>query len=316
MKRSLAIGLATTLTLAGCSASGEPSTPSPSTAPVSERPAATGAASPVAEGPAVLPILVSSELAPGPNRFLFSLADRANQLIAAPDVSVDLRFYDSDADRDAVVFEAESRFLWALEGVRGLYVADVEFPSGGRWGTRFDVTFPDGSTETVRADYDVLEESWTPAIGAPAPSVDTPTTTDVGGDVARLTTDPDPEPRFYETSVEDALAAGEPFVLVFATPAFCETATCGPTLDKVKEVAADFPDMTFINVEPYVMESRDGSLQPVLSAEGQLQTAPWTDAWKLLTEPFVVVVDGAGIVHAKFEGAFTPDELRAAIEAL
>ena len=215
-----------------------------------------------------------------------------------------------------MAFEADSRFLWALEDVRGLYVADVEFPSGGRWGTRFNVTFPDGSTETVRADYDVLEQSWTPALGAPAPSVDTPTLDDVDGELARITTDPEPDPRFYETSVEDALAAGEPFVLVFATPAFCETATCGPTLEKVKEVALDHPDLTFINVEPYVMEFRDARLQPVLSAEGQLQPAPWSEAWNLITEPYVVVVDADGAIRAKFEGAFTPEELRAAIEAL
>ena len=84
----------------------------------------------------------------------------------------------------------------------------------------------------------------------------------------------------------------------------------------VKAQAADHPDLTFINVEPYVMEFLDGSLRPVLSAEGTLQAAPWTDAWRLLTEPYVVVVDGDGLVRAKFEGAFAPDELAAAVDGL
>lgn len=310
MFRTLAIAVTAALVLAACSSTPD-TTPTPTASPVtSAEPSA------VAEGPAILPILVSSEFAPGRNRFLFSLTDRANQLVAAPDVTVDLLFYDSDADPEAVAFEAESRFLWALEDVRGLYVADVDFPSGGRWGTRFNVTFPDGSTDTVRADYDVLEESWTPAIGAPAPAVDTPTLDDVDGEIARVSTDPDPDPRFYQTSVEDALAAGEPFVLVFATPAFCESATCGPTLDVVKGVAADYPQMTFINVEPYVMEFADGGLRPVLSDQGQLQSAEWTDTWKLLTEPFIFFVDGTGTVRAKYEGAFDPDELREAVDAL
>lgn len=300
--------LATVMLVAACEGSSPP-TPTPTAAPVVAPPASDG-------GPAMVPILVSSELAPGPNRFLFSIADRQNNLLAAPDVAVDLLFYDDEADKDAVAFESDSRFLWAVEGVRGLYVADVEFPSAGRWGTRFNATFPDGTTQTVRADYDLLDAPVTPAIGAPAPSVDTPTAADVGGDLTRLSTDTDPEPRFYETSIADALAAGEPFVVAFATPAFCETATCGPTLDTVKEVAADNADLTFINVEPYVMEVRDASLQPVLDAQGQLQAAPWTDEWNLVTEPFIAVVGTDGTVRAKFEGTIAAEELQAAIDAL
>lgn len=46
------------------------------------------------------------------------------------------------------------------------------------------------------------------------------------------------------------MAAKDPFVLVFATPAFCQTAICGPMLDGVKVLAADYPTFTFINVEP------------------------------------------------------------------
>jgi hypothetical protein len=264
----------------------------------------------------MLPILASSELAVGPNRFLFSLTDRQNALLAAPDVSVHLRFYDDDVAKDEVAFEADARFLWAIQGVRGLYAANVEFPSDGRWGTRFDATFPDGSTKTVRADYDVQAESHAPGIGKPAPSVDTPTAADVGGDLAAVSTDPEPEPRFYETSIADALAAGEAFVVAFATPKFCQSATCGPTLEAVKAVAAEHPDLTFINVEPYVMTMKDGALQPELDAKGQLQPAPWTEAWDLLTEPYVAVVDATGAVRATFEGAMAPDELQAAIEAL
>jgi hypothetical protein len=264
----------------------------------------------------MLPILASSELASGPNRFLFALTDRDGKPIAAPDVTVDLLFYDDDVDKDAVAFEAESRFLWAIEGIRGLYVANVDFPSDGRWGTRFNATFPDGSTQTVRADYDVVTDPHAPAIGEQAPSVDTPTAADVGGDLALLSTDDDPDPRFYETSIADALAKGEAFVVAFATPVFCQTATCGPMLETVKEVAQDFPDITFINVEPYVMAMQDGALRPVLDDKGQLQPAAWTTAWDLLTEPYLAVVGADGAVRATFEGAITPDELVAALESL
>jgi hypothetical protein len=85
------------------------------------------------------------------------------------------------------------------------------------------------------------------------------------------------------------VAAKDPFVLVFATPAFCQTAICGPMLDGVKVLAADYPTFTFINVEPSQMAVTDGRLQPVL-ADGQLQAAAWTDTWGLRTEPWAAPV--------------------------
>lgn len=268
------------------------------------------------EAPAIIPVLASSELAVGPNRFLFSLTDATGQPVAAPDVAVQLRFYGDPADPEAVTFEAGSRFLWAIEGVRGLYAADVELPHAGRWGTRFDATFPDGRTETVRADYDVRETTSTPAIGAAAPPVDSPTAASVDGDLGRISTDPDPEPRFYELSIAEAVTAGRPAVIVFATPAFCQSATCGPTLDKVKEAAAAHPEATVVHVEPYQLQFQDGGLQPLLSDEGRLQVTPWTTAWGLVTEPYVVVVDADGLVQAKFEGAISVEELDAALAGL
>ncbi len=304
--KALIVTLALVLAACGSAATTSP----PSVAPPSVAPASSA---PSAAGPAILPIIISSEITKGPNRWLFSLTDPASNLIAAPDVPVHLEFFDVGAAPNTVAFEADARFLWAIEGERGLYAADIEYPKAGRWGTRFTATLPDGTTQTVRADYDVTETGKTPAIGAAAPSVDTPTLTDVAGEVAKVSTDKSPEERFYETSVADALAAEQPFVLVFATPAFCQTAVCGPTLEVVKSVAAGYPDLTFINVEPYKMVFTDGRLQPELSADGQLQTAPWTDAFALPSEPWVFVVDAGGKVTAKFETILAAEEMKAAI---
>jgi hypothetical protein len=266
--------------------------------------------------PAIIPILASSELAVGPNRFLFSLTDPAGAPLAAPDVAVHLRFYDDEADPEAVAFEADARFLWAIENVRGLYAADVAFPGAGRWGTRFDATFPDGRQETVRADYDVWETTSTPAVGAPAPRVDSPTGADVGGDLSRISTDPEPVGRFYDLSILDAIDSGVPAIIAFVTPSFCQSGTCGPTIEKVKAVAERHPEVNVVHVEPYLMHVKDGYLQPLLSEEGWLQSAPWTEIWGLRTEPFVVVIDADGLVRAKFEGAVTAEEIEAALAAL
>ena len=190
----------------------------------------------------------------------------------------------------------------------------MDFPAAGRWGTRFYATFPDGTTETVRVDYDVWEETSTPQLGAPAPLIDTPTAEDVGGDLSRISSDPEPVPRFYEKSILDAIEDDIPAVISFVTPAFCQTATCGPTIEKVKEVAASHPqDVNFVHVEPYLMWVKDGYLQPLLSEDGQLQSAPWTERYGLRTEPYVIVLDAEGLVRAKFEGAITVQELEDAL---
>lgn len=266
--------------------------------------------------PNIIPVLASSEVAQGPNRFLFSLTDRSGELVAAPDVAVRLEFFEGGGDSEAVQFETDARFLWAIEDVRGLYAADVDFPHPGPWATRFYATFPDGRTETVRVDYDVWEAGTTPAIGAVAPAVDTPTAADVDGDLSQISTDPAPVERFYTMSIADAVAADAPAIIAFVTPGFCQSATCGPTLQKVKAVAAAHPEVNVVHVEPYVMHVQDGVLQPQLSEEGWLQSAPWTEAWGLRTEPYVVVLDAAGTVRGKYEGAITVDEIEQALAAL
>lgn len=38
------------------------------------------------------------------------------------------------------------------------------------------------------------------------------------------------------------------------------------------------------------------------------------EEWRLRTEPWIFVVDGGGIIHAKFEGLVTERELEAALQ--
>ena len=282
-------------------------TDSPSAAP------ATGAVGSPSGRPSVLPVPVSSELAVGPNRFIFSFLDETgNRPVAAPNRSAEVAF----TGPDGAAAQAEpARFVWAIEDERGVYVTHVTFPSAGAWTAAFTTSAPGAPTETIEFSLDVKEDRSVVGIGEPAPSVDTPTADDVDGDLSRLSTDEDPVPAFYETSVSDALAAGEPFVLAFATPKFCTTAQCGPTLDRLKPVAASHPGVTFINVEPFELEVVDEQLQPVLT-NGQLTPVEAVGAFGLITEPYIFVVDGDGNVRASFEAVFAVEEIEEALEAL
>ena len=270
---------------------------------------------PPASAPAVIPVLVSGQQVCGQNRLLIGLLDPANRPLAAPDRPLRVAFYNLGRDPETAVATADAEFLWAIEGERGLYVTSAAFPEAGVWGAEVTTTAPSGEPATVRLTFEVRQEGTTAAVGERAPASKTPTLADVGGDVAKLSTDTDPDPKLYETSVDRAVADRKPFVLIFATPKFCKSAQCGPTLDEVKPFVAEFPTVTFINVEPYKLELVDGQLQPVL-ANDQLQPVASVTEWGLTSEPWIFVVDGSGVITASLEGVAGPDELRAAIGAV
>jgi len=297
------------LILSACS--GAPTTPSPSPSPTG-----SSVVDWPLQGPReIVPIAVSSELAIGSNRFLLNLVDNANEPLASADRPVEMRFFDLAADATQPVVTVAGTYLPTIPQLPGLYRAQVDFTRAGEWGLEVVTTEADGSQRSGRMVFSVREASSTPQIGADAPASLTPTAATLA-EVGTISTDDDPDPDFYGSSVSDAVAAGQPFLLIFSTPAFCRTATCGPALDIVKSVAPGYLDrVTFIHVEPYQLEMVEGQLQPVL-ADGQLVPVPSVIEWGLLTEPYIFVVDGAGKVTAKLEGVASAEEIRAALEAV
>ena len=149
----------------------------------------------------------------------------------------------------------------------------------------------------------VAERPQAPAVGDRAIPSRTPTVRSTSGDVAALTTRTPPDRELLETSVAEALAAKEPFVVTFATPAYCQTRTCGPVVDVVDEVRRrhDGSGIRFIHVEIY--EGND-------PAAG---TNEWVKEWRLPSEPFTFLVGADGIVKERFEGTVSVRELDAAV---
>jgi hypothetical protein len=139
-------------------------------------------------------------------------------------------------------------------------------------------------------------------VGDIAPAVASPTLSDAP--IEELTTDPDPDERLYRMSLGDAVGSGRSTVVVFATPAFCQTAACGPLLDTVKTVIDDHPDTNFVHVEVYT-----GFREPDFDPADPARIAPAVTAFRLVTEPWVFVVDGDGRITARFEGVMDVAEL-------
>lgn len=278
------------------------------TAPSAPAGAASGEASAGSGSPSVIPVIIS-QVDVGPARFVFSFLDGDGNLPAAtPDRTAQVAFIAPGETEPGPPVPAE--FAWAIQDTRGEYIAHTEFPTAGPWKAVFITSTPDSPQEAIGVGFDVLDQLPTVDIGEQAPASDTLTAADVNGDLSKLSTDPNPDPEMYQLSVADALAQHKPFVLIFATPAFCQSAQCGPTLDDLKAAAARAPeDIAFINVEPYQLEWTDGRLQPVLDADNQLQPVPAVNEWGILSEPWVFAVDGQGIVRGSYEGVTTDKEL-------
>jgi hypothetical protein len=270
---------------------------------------------PPATAPTVVPILVNSQVVCGTNRVVFGLLDAASRPIATPDRSAKIAFYDLGRDPTKAVSTVDGKFVWAIEGSRGVYVASVDLTEAGLWGAEFTTAAAGAASETVRITFDVQPTGTTKRVGDKAPASVTPTAANAA-DIAKISSDPTPDPAFYQTSVDTAIKAGKPFLLAFATPKFCRTAQCGPTLDRVKPLVTDYPTVGFINVEPYELAVTNGQLQPVLDAQGQLQPVQAVNEWGLLSEPYIFVVDRTGTITATFEGIVGVDELRAALDAV
>jgi hypothetical protein len=327
-----AVLFALVVVVVGCTAptGGTGSAAASSEAPSSSAAAGTCPTTPAPQGipegwdvasqkPSVYPQIINpgGTIACGANRLVFSLLDAQNVPIAKPDRTVDAQLFDLGADPKKPFAQGTARFIWAIEPSVGVYVLDLDFKTAGTYGIEFKTAAPGEPAETIRTGFDVQPTSSVITVGDKAPASDTPTLADVGGEVAKISSDPSPDEAFYKTSIADAIAAKKPFVVAFATPKFCVSKQCGPTLDRLKPIAARHPNVTFINVEPYELTFADGQLQPVLTGDPpNLTPTAVTDEWRLPTEPWVFVVDKNGIVSASFMLIFSDDEIEAALKAV
>ena len=261
-----------------------------------------------------IPVLASSEKLVGESRLLFVLVDDQNRPIADASLEVEIGFFDLCADPATATEVITPGFAWGIVGQRAFYVATPELTQPGPWGAAVAVRDPaTGVTTGAKLQFTVSEGGFGPRVGDPAPAVETPTLADVGGDVRRISTDPTPDQAFYETSLADALAAREPFLLAFITPAFCTSAQCGPTIDVVKQAVQAAP-IRVIAVEPYQLVYQDGRLKPVYR-DGSFVPVEAATVYGIPTEPWLFVVGADGTIASSFEAVVGDQELVDAIRA-
>jgi len=100
------------------------------------------------------------------------------------------------------------------------------------------------------------------------------------------------------------MAQGKPQVIVFATPKFCTSRVCGPVVDSVRTLLPAYGDRVAFTHQEIWQDAAARKFFPTMVE------------WHLQTEPWIFIVDGKGIIRARFEGLTTAHEIEAALQQL
>jgi hypothetical protein len=250
----------------------------------------------------------TSDYAAGPVRVTFLVIDSKARAVERPRARV---WVGPSLDKPPVVTTEATlepigipgKSEAATGGVSRIYVAHFSLPKPGKYTL---VAEPEGAKIQGLATLQVSRHPQAPAVGDKAIASRTPTIASTGGDLARLTTANPPDRSLLQYSVADSLRAHAPFVLVFATPKFCSSRTCGPVVDVAQAVQRRFAGsgIRFIHVEIYTDNN---------PAQGYNR---WVGEWHLPSEPWVFLVGRDGRIEQRFEGSVSVAELSAAVKAL
>jgi hypothetical protein len=293
----------------------------------SSRPAPSAAEFPSAKGRTIAELLHDSDakqsklvIAPaaqafevGKNRYPFGVFTRGNEQVDEADVA--LYFAKSGkgpvtGPLPAQVTSLETKPAYQARGAGGpgeattVYVVPrVDFDQKGPWLAVAMLKGPDG-LEASRVPSPVVGDfPKIPGVGDKAPVIHTPTEVDVGGDLAKIDTRVPPD-QMHKVDFAEALGK-KPIVLVFATPALCQTRVCGPVVDVAQQVADSYGDKAdFIHMEIYNDNEISKGPRPQLRA------------FNLESEPWAFLVDSKGIISDRIEGAFGVAELEEAMKTI
>ena len=254
-------------------------------------------------GPEGAAIMAGSDFAAGRNRVTFLLVRDDNSLVRAPLADV---YYQPLAGGPTKKTEARLMSIGVKaspaekDDVKEIYVATLQLP---RTGKQWVVIQPRGVRYQGFQILDVKAKPTAVAVGEKAPPSNNPTLATKSA--SEITTSRPPDTELLRYSVAESVKAKAPFVVTFATPAFCESRTCGPTVDVVEAVRKRFEakGIRFIHVEIY---------EDNLPGNGVNR---WVKEWKLPTEPWVFVVDRDGVVRDRFEGAISVAELEQSVRS-
>ena len=248
-------------------------------------------------------ILATTVLGVGSQRVAFILT-RPDSLVPVPEATVTSVYL--DGQNGASETKQAAFYLWPY-GVRGSYSTKFFLNQPGQWRLDVSVTSDDGTNRQTQVFLDVQERVEVAGVGSVPPLIRNKTVWDVES-LAELSSAAAPDPDLYAMTITTAMTTGNPTMIVFSTPAFCVSPTCGPQVEVLTDLQDTYGDQAnFIHVELY---DNPADIQGDLSAA---RYSPLVDAWGLSSVPgwtnesWTFVLGRDGRIASRFE-AFAPRE--------
>jgi hypothetical protein len=177
----------------------------------------------------------------------------------------------------------------------------------------FALSLPTAGLYNLRVDYqghklDAAFSVTDPAqVAFPKPGdhlipFDTPTADNARG--VKTVCTRNPACPLHDQTLTQALTTGKPVAFMISTPAFCQTASCGPVLDVLLGSRAR------IGADRFAMVHAE-----VYADDGQT-VSPTVAAYKLPFEPTLYLADATGLIRTRIDNLFDSDEVDAALKAL
>jgi hypothetical protein len=197
---------------------------------------------------------------------------------------------------------------------RGVYQAEgVTFDRAGIWQVDLTAEVASEGTRTASATFEVVEEPALPYPGQRALRTENLTigakdAPDGAIDSSAANGDPVPDPQLHEWTIAEAMAQRLPVLVTFATPVYCTSRFCGPTVDEIAALDRTYRDRAvFIHVEIW----RDFQGRVINQA-----AADWLYRDDTLTEPWTYLIGSNGRIIDRWGALFDPGEVSAELSKL
>jgi hypothetical protein len=180
------------------------------------------------------------------------------------------------------------------------YVSDIPFDKPGPW--EFAALIKSGGSfqYSLLPSPNPVGDYPMPQVGQKTPVIHTLTAGEVSN-ISQIDTRVPPDDMHSDNFAD--VVGKEPVVLLFATPALCQSRVCGPVTDIAEQVKQQYGDkVAFIHQEIYNNNRINDGPRPQMTAFHQN------------TEPWAYVIDRTGKVSTVLQGPFSVQELQSAVQ--
>ena len=180
------------------------------------------------------------------------------------------------------------------------YVSDIPFDEPGPW--EFAALIESGGSfqYSLLPSPNPVGDYPMPQVGQKTPVIHTLTAGEVSN-ISQIDTRVPPDDMHSDDFAD--VVGKKPVVLLFATPALCQSRVCGPVTDIAEQVKQQYGDrVAFIHQEIYNNNRINDGPRPQMTAFHQN------------TEPWAYVIDRTGKVSTVLQGPFSVQELQSAVQ--